>query len=186
MTRPFVLTFKNGENLEIAQNVFLLTESQRDELINYAKLFTKQELLGSQSGIKIKMATEQMKQVISYKDKLLKGYDGKQALEDDLIEFKEHAFDRIYERFFNSDEIEFDELLVKLIDVLINSSEVHEKFEWKGYSNLSFSFRGLDFNLGFDTITIVSALTKDTAIIITGFKKSFKNALGIKIKKPTI
>lgn len=167
------------------KNVFLLTESQRDELINHAKLTTKQEMLDSESGVKIKMVEEQMEQVVSYKDKLFKGYDGKKALEDDLVEFKEHAFDRIYERFLNSDEMELDELLVKLIDVLINSSQVHDKFEWKGYSSLSFSFRGLDFELGFDTITIVSALTDDTAIIITGFKKSFKNVSGIKIKKPT-
>lgn len=189
---PIILTFGDGKQSELLQNVIEFTESQKNEIQALAIQKTQEEWMGMQSGEKFNLSDIQKAQVLKYKDEFFEGLTAEEVMREQLIEFMGHALERIDERFekkdFSSVVLEEPETVLKLVQVLMDAQEVGDTFEWKGYPTITFAFRGLDFSIVFEKIIIIATFDDEESLVITTFTKKFHGHLKNKVstKKKTL
>lgn len=178
------LTFKDKKTGYLNENIIKFTENQITKIQKAASEKTQIEWKKGASGIKIQLENEQKNDLLKYKNEFFDGVSALEAIEEDDVIFKIHATQRIDSRFgeiIDLTDVYLDPDIqkkgIEVVQYLIDSSEVGNTFEWKGYEDVTFNFNGLNFTVtetkkSIEKVTIVVTFdTNSQTNIITAFKK---------------
>jgi hypothetical protein len=130
----------------IFDDVIQLTTKQWAKIFEKSSLKTeKQWLQPKTKGVKIKLTPDQRRDVLAHKDGFVQNHTVDSLMLARMIRFTDHGLERISERIdkMPPEEPPSEEALRAMVDLVIRSTEVSQDAEWKGYSSLSYSFKGI-------------------------------------------
>lgn len=168
------------KKITLEESIIVLSEKQIEKILNESSLKTSKEWEKVKRGVKIPLTKDQINEIIAAKDEIVAGLTPRELIDSDLVDMLPHAMKRAIERLEGMEAKKPYELAMKretyekIAQVLIESSALEDKAEWKGGSYLRYNFKGkVDENE-----LVVSISFEETMLVITVIVKERRGFFG--------
>lgn len=126
----------------VFEDIVELTEEQLQLILSKAKYKTEKQWLNPDTkGVKIRLSPEQKTAVLDYKNQMVNGHTAETLLGHRLLRFTDHGLKRIAARI-DRDAFPSERALLGMANVVIQSQDVENDAEWRGYGSLSYNLNG--------------------------------------------